>query len=474
MKSPDKTKATIPQNLGFWDALSIIVGIVVGTAIFRSSTLVFQNTSGLWQALAAWLLGGFLCLIGGLCYAELATTYPRNGGDYEYLGRAYGPWMGFLFGWAQLAVILTASIGAMAYIFADYGAKLWGLGPAATAWLAVAAVGVLSAMNLCGVVVGKSLQNVLTAAKVLGLLGIIAVGVTCGQAAQFSPGQIVSEQMSLGQTISNFGLAMVFVLYAFGGWNDAVFVAAEVRDQHRNLPLAILLGIAGITVVYLAVNASYLAVLGFDAARQTGTPASDVLAHLAGPWGGNATSILVMISALGAINGMIFAGARVYATVGEDHRAFALLGRWNTKAAVPAAAIIAQACIAISFVFAVGTTAGRAIIDGCLTTIGLAALPWQEYFGGFETLVTGTAPVFWIFFLLTGLSVFVLRIKDGSRIRPFRIPLYPIPPIIFSLTCIYMLWSSLLYARTLALLGAVPLLVGLPIYLMGRKSKRQE
>jgi len=469
MKSPN-TEPPIRQTLGFWDAVSIIVGIVVGTSIFRSSTLVFQNTSGPWHALGAWLLGGILCLIGGLCYAELATTYPRNGGDYEYLGRAYGRWVGFLFGWAQLAVILPASTGIMAYVFADYGAKLWGLAPASTAWLAVAAVGVLSAMNLCGVMVGKSLQNVLTAAKVLGLLGIIVVGVACGQAVHFGSAQNVAEQMDIWETTSKFGLAMVFVLYAFGGWNDAVFVAAEVRDQSRNLPRALFVGIAGITVVYLAVNASYLAVLGFEAARATGTPATDVLAHLTGPWGANAISILVMISALGAINGMIFAGSRVYATVGEDHRVFALLGRWNQKASVPAAAVMTQACIAISFVFAIGTTTGRAIIDRCLTAVGLATLPWQKFFGGFETLLAATAPVFWTFFLLTGLSVFVLRIKDGRRQRPFRIPLYPLPPIIFSATCIYMHWCSLDYASWLALLGVLPLLAGLPLYWLGRKS----
>ncbi|MBN2296244.1 MAG: APC family permease, partial [Pirellulales bacterium] len=194
---------------------------------------------------------------------------------------------------------------------------------------------------------------------------------------------------------------------------------------------------------------------------------------LGGAWGANAISLLVMTSALGAINGMIFAGARVYATVGEDHRVFALLGRWNTKTSVPVVAIIAQACIAIFFVFAVGMATGRSTIDLCLATAGFRGLPWEKYFGGFETILAGTAPVFWTFFLLTGLSVFVLRIKDGRRERPFRIPLYPIPPIVFSATCAHMLWSSLDYARALAFLGVVPLLLGLPLYWISRKSFQQ-
>lgn len=160
------------RSLQLRDTVSIIVGVVVGTAIFRFPTLVFQNVAGPWQALGVWLLGGILCLLGALCYTELATTYPRNGGDYEYLGRAYGRWMGFLFGWAQLAVILTGSIGAMAYAFADYGVRVVSLPREATAGLAAAAILVLSAMNLLGILFGKSLQNLLSGAKILGLVAV--------------------------------------------------------------------------------------------------------------------------------------------------------------------------------------------------------------------------------------------------------------------------------------------------------------
>lgn len=462
-KKPAVETNAVPQSLGLWDAASIIVGIVVGTAIFRSPTSVFQNVTEPWQALAVWALGGAICLVGAFCYAELATTYPRNGGDYEYLTRAYGRCVGFLFGWAQLAVILTGSIGMMAYVFADYAARLWNIEAAATAWTAVAAVAALSALNLLGATVGKSLQNVLSAAKILGLMGIVAAGIFTGEGGQLRPAPGGAELVGPG-----LGLAMVFILYAYGGWNDAVFVAAEVRNRERNLPRALFLGIGGITAVYLAVNASYVAVLGFEAARETPTPAGDVLRMAIGPWGEKAVSLLVMISALGAINGMIFAGSRVYAVVGEDHRVFARLGHWDRKKSVPAAAIIVQAVIAAFFIFAVGTATGRAGIDRTLSFAGLHGLPWAKYFGGFETLLAGTAPVFWAFFLLTGLAVFVLRVKDPQAARPFRIPFYPLPPIIFAATCIYMLYSSLTYAKTLSLLGVVPLLLGLPIYWIDR------
>ena len=456
-----------PKKLGLWDAVSIIVGIVVGTSIFRSPTLVFQATGGPWEALGVWLLGGVLCLFGALCYAELATAYPRNGGDYEYLTRAYGRGTGFLFGWAQLSVVLTGSIGAMAYAFADYAGQLYHVRPGAAAWLAAAVVAALTAVNLLGIVAGKMVQNVLSIAKIIGLGGVVLAGLLWGQDASFQPGS------SSGLSGAGLGLALVFVLYAYGGWNDAVFVAAEVRDVRRNLPRALIGGIAGITLVYLALNASFLAVLGFDAARASATPAADVLAIAVGPWGGRAITVLVMVSTLGAINGMILAGSHVYATVGEDHRVFAWLGRWNSKASAPVAALVVQAAIALLLIVAVGTPGGCRAIDATLTGVGLAPLPWDEYFGGFETLVAGTAPVFWGFFLLTGISLFILRVKDGGRERPFRVPWYPLPPIVFCATCSYMLYSSLAYAKLLSVISLVPLAVGLPLYWMsGRAGQR--
>lgn len=469
MSSDGRTTPDLAQQhrLRLWDAVSLILGITVGTAIYRSPTLVFQNTTGPWQALGVWLLGGVLCLLGGLCYAELATTYPRNGGDYEYLRRAFGRAVGFLFGWAQLAVVATGNIGAMAYAFADYSQQVWPHSAQATAWIAAGAILTLSLCNFLGLVVGKALQNVLTATKVVGLGGLVLAGLLLGGGAVHDPS---SPRSPMGP---GFGLALVFVLYAFGGWNDAAFIAAEVRDQRRNLPRALLLGILGITVVYLAVNGAYLVGLGFDAARLTSTPAADVLRSTVGPWAARVISLLVMVSALGAINGMILAHSRIYATMGEDHRVFAFLGRRNRWRA-PVAAIATQAVVTLTMVFAVGTEAGRAVVDVALRTVGIGGLPWGAYFGGFETLVAASAPIFWGFFLLTGISVFVLRIKDRDRERTFSIPWYPLPPLVFCGTCTYMLYSSLVYAGWLALLGILPLVPGLVLFVVDRSREERQ
>jgi APA family basic amino acid/polyamine antiporter len=454
------TETSVAPRLGFWDAFNIIVGIVVGTAIFKSPTMVFQNVAGPWEAALVWLFGGILSLIGAFCYAELATTYPRLGGDYEYLSRAYGPWVGFLFGWAQLTVVLTASIGAMAYVFADYGAQLWNFPQRITVWMAAAAILAPSLANMIGVDVGKLAQNILSVTKIAGLAAVAAAGFLFGGENSL---RVTNPVMGPG-----WGLAMVFVLYAYGGWNDTAFVAAEVRDGGRNIPRALIVGITGVTVIYLTINAAYLWVLGFDGARATGTPAAAVLRQALGSWGGKAVSVLVMISALGAINGMILTGSRVYVSLGADHRVLGWLRDWNSQRSAPVRALAAQAGIAILLVFAVGSVWGHAAIDGVLTTMGLRAIRWEEFFGGFETLVAGSAPVFWAFFLLTGISLFVLRSKDKICERPFSVPLFPVTPIIFCATCAYMLYSSLAYARALALLGVAPVMLGGLLYVATR------
>jgi amino acid transporter len=216
-----------------------------------------------------------------------------------------------------------------------------------------------------------------------------------------------------------------------------------------------------------------MVVLGFDGARASGTPAAEVMQRVLGDWGRSIISALVMVSALGAINGLTLTGSRIYASLGADHALFARLSRWDQQRGAPAAALMTQGAIALLLVLAVGTAVGRQSIDGALQLIGREGLPWEDYGGGFDTLVAGTAPVFWAFFLLTGLALFVLRDRDGQRPRPFRTPLYPIPPIIFCDMCAYMLYSSLTYAKWLAIIGLLPLAVGIPLYAVSQWRVRR-
>ena len=474
MTDSTSNSSPIKPQLGFWDAVNIIVGIVVGTSVFKVTSLIFSEVSGPWMGIGLWVLGGILSFIGALCYAELATTYPKTGGDYVYLSRAYGPWMGFLFGWAQLAVIFTASIGVMAYAFADYAVKLFGVqSPDGTSgllpadsepWLAAGAVIAITVLNFFGVKLGKSVQKFLTIVKIVGLAVIVIAGFFWGGSDSFYPTDTPTE-FSWGA----IGTAMIFVLYAFGGWNDSAFVAAEVKDVKRNIPRALFFGIGIITLVYILVMLGYLWGIGFDNLAKSFTPAADVLKNVPGGWGSKVMSIIVMIAALGALNGLIFTGSRIYSALGSENRMFAILGRWNPRFGSPIWSMLAQGAISVGFILLVGTAKGRDTFDSALQSTGISdGLPWGQYFGGFETLVAGTAPVFWLFFLLTGIAFFILRFKDPDIERPFKTPLFPIVPLIFCATCGYMLYSSLTYAKDLTLLGIVPLALGIPLYFVNK------
>lgn len=449
-------------HLRFWDVVSLIVGIVVGTSIFKSPPGVFANVGSPWQACGVWLLGGVVSLAGALCYAELAAAWPHNGGDYEYLSRAFGGWWGFQFAWAQLLAVLTGSIGAMAYAFADYGAAFLHLPSESVVWLAAGSIVAMTVANGFGLVVGKTAQNLLTVAKGIGLGAIVLAGVWGGSAGAFS------ERGEIGG--GGFGLAMVFVLYSYGGWSHAAYVASEIEQPRWNIPRTLLVGITLITFVYLAVNAAFVGVLGFDGARSSRAPAVDVLRLTAGDRAADGVGLLVMVSALGAINGMVLTGARVYAALGRDYRPLAWLGGWDAEHATPLSALITQCGISLLLVFAVGTPQGQRLIDRSLTLVGAPTVAWSSGLGGFETLVIATAPLFWTFFVLTALALFVLRLRCPDTPRPFVVPGYPLTPTLFVATCGYMLWASVSYAGTLALFNLVPLVTGSLLYAFCRRK----
>ena len=455
--------------------MSLVVGVVIGAGIFETAPLIFSNVDGPGLGLLCFALGGALSLAGASCYAELASTYPRAGGDYVYLSRAFGPWMAFFFGWAQLALILTASIGMMAYIFADYASALFSFGERWSALVAASAVIVLTALNLASITVGKTTQNLLTMLKILGLGAVVVAGFwggVTGLAAGSPPVAAGSSPVAAGPPpVASLGLAMILVLYTYGGWNDAAFVAAEVRDKKRDIARALLIGTALVTLIYLLVNAAFLAGLGFDGVRASRAVAADLLGATFGPAGRTAISLLVMVSALGAANAIILMGARVHASLGKDYAGLAALGRWDAERGQPFWALVVQAAVAVFLIGLAGLGAGRSLVDRAFAALGVAGTPWTGH-GGFDTLLRCTAPVFWFFFLMTGLSLFVLRVRDRHVERPFRVPLFPITPLVFCGTCAWMLVASLEYAGRLIFLSVPFLLVGIPFYFTRRQPAR--
>lgn len=472
------------RQLGVWDAASIIVGIVIGSTIYKTPVMIFDSSGGPWGGLLVWLVGGVLAFIGALCYAELATSFPRSGGDYVYLTKAFGPWAGFLFGWAQLTIVLTCSIGVMAVIFGDYATRLYDLkqvvqvGELSSGTMyAFAAIVVLSVLNIAGVVLGKLAQNVLSTLKIAGLILLIVAGIGWSESNPTSWPTGGENDFSWGS------LAIILVLYAYGGWNDAAFVAAEVRDPRRNIPRALLYGVGVITILYLLVNLAYLMGLGFDVASQKDVafPARKLLPVLIlekafGDLGAKLMSVIVMVSALGAVNGLIFAGARVYATMGNDHRLFGWLGHWKPGHGAPILALLVQALITLSMVAAFGTKEGHAYVDRIVGTFGASLGESWDISDAFDKLFAISAPFFWFFFLMTGLSLFILREEKPRSQRPFSVPLYPVLPIVFCCMCVYMLYQSVAFVNSpfmkmtpvlLAFVGLV--LLGLPLYWLSRQ-----
>ena len=265
------------------------------------------------------------------------------------------------------------------------------------------------------------------------------------------------------------GLAMVFVLYTYGGWNDAALVAAEVSDNRRNLPLAFMVGTGCLMLVYLLVNGAYLSALGFEGARQSNAIAADVLARPFGTSGAKIISLLVMVSALGAVNGMIYTGSRIYSTVGEDFGVFRWLARWHPVLCTPVRSLLIQMIITLLLIALVGTNQGRLLLNAMVQGIGLGTLSWRGH-GGFETLLQCTSPVFWLLFLMTALAVIVLRYKDRHVERPFTVPLFPVVPLIFCATCAYMLYRSADYAGKLIIVGIIPLAMGVLLYILAARS----
>ena len=428
-----------PQTtLNVIDAGAVIIGVVVGVGIFKTPALVAANVSSESGFLLIWLWGGLISLIGALCYGELATAYPHPGGEYHYLTRSFGKDIALLFAWARLSIMQTGSIALLAFVFGDYFSQLVPLGDCSSPICAALAIVVLTGINALGIQPSKWLQNWLTAAKLLGLLFIFCVGLALTSSS-------VAEVSFASNPEGSYGSAMIFVLLSYGGWSEAAYLSAEIKDLQRNMVRVLVGSIGVIALVFLLVNFAYLQGLGLSAIANSEAVAADLMRRFLGEAGAQFISLLIAVSALGAIQGTIFTGARTNYALGQDWKLFGWLGRWDERTQTPLNALIVQGTITLTLIFL-----------GTLTR------------SGFATIVEYTAPVFWFFLLLTTLSLFVLRTVEPEVTRPFRVPLYPLTPLLFCAACVYMLQASLTYTGIGALVGVVVLGSGVPLLLMGK------
>jgi amino acid transporter len=440
-----KVGAIAPQPaISVADAIALTIGIVVGAGIFSTPSLVAGNSGSQAMVLLAWGLGGAVSLAGALVYAELATTYPHTGGDYYFLSRSFGQSLAFLFAWARATVIQTGSIAFLAFVFGDYATRIVPLGPYSSAVYAVLVILALTGLNILGVRQGTWTQNVLTIVEVLGVILIIAAGFSvAGVPAAAETAAPASPAPS-----TNFGLMMVFVLLTYGGWNEAAYVSAELRDVKRNMVRALVFSILIITGLYILANLAYLNALGLSGVAGSSQIAADVMGRAFGEFGAVAISVLVAISALTSANASIFTGARTSYAFGRDVPEFAFLGRWSAQGSTPRNALLVQGIMAVALVF-----------FGAWTRQGL------------QSMIDYTAPVFWFFFLCTGLSLFVLRLREPRTVRGFSVPLFPITPLLFCAASGYLLYSSLNYARGGSWLGVGVVAAGVVLLVILRSRR---
>jgi amino acid transporter len=411
-------------TLSVFDATMITVGIVIGAGIFETPVLVASFAGSPGTMIAAWVLGGVLSFIGALTYAELATTYPSAGGDYTFLTRAYGKNLSFLFAWARSTVICTGSIALLGFILGDYLSRLFPLGPHSSALYAAGSVVLLTAVNLIGLKGSSRLQNTLAIIEVGGVIAVAVAALTLGDGTATSTAAEIGESGS-GTGTAAFGLAMVFVLLTYGGWNEAAYVSAEVRGGPRAVLRTLMLSIAIITAVYLLFVFGILHGLGFEALKSSQAVGVDVAERALGSVGAQIVGLLVAVSALTSMNSTMIAGARSNYSVAHDWSALGFMGSWQGQRSTPAMGFIVQAGIALAL-------------------IGFGALEKD----GFAAMVEFTAPVFWLFFMLSGVALFIMRRRDPGATRPFRVPLYPVLPLLFVLSCAYVLYSSIVHAQT--------------------------
>jgi basic amino acid/polyamine antiporter, APA family len=428
-------KFKLKRKISVVDAVAIVIGMVIGPGIFKTPAIVAANASTEMITLSLWVIGGAVSLIGAFCYAELSSTYPHTGGEYHFLTRSFGNKLSFLFAWARMTVIQTGSIAMLAFLIGDYASEAFRLGTYSSSIYAVITIFILTAVNLKGINPSSKMQRSLMSGILLGILSVIVIGLAAGSsnAVQAAP-------------VTNFaiGHAMIFVLLTYGGWNEAAYLSAEV-GRKKNIVKVLFYSIALITFIYLLTNFALIKGLGFSNVASSDAVAADLIALSLGENWVKMISIIIAVAAFSTVNAVMITGARTNFALGQDFKNFHFLSKWKAEEGVPVNAFLFQTGLALLLVF-----------------LGTATR------SGFVTMVEYTAPVFWFFFLLVGISIFILRIKDPSANRPFKVPFYPVTPILFCAAAGYMLHASLAYTGVGALIGIAVLLLGLPFLLINK------
>jgi amino acid transporter len=436
--------AAVPRRrLGVWHAVSVCVGMVVGAGIFKSTPLAAQSIPSDFALLAAWVFGGVMSLAGALCFAELAGAFPDPGGDYFFLRKAYGDGVGFLFAWSRFAVIHTGSMAMLAFSFGDYLAEIVDLGANGSAAIGAATIVSLAALNLVGLRIGIGMQAVLVVGVVAGLLLVGAAGALHAYAPEVvgAGGAAGNAAVPLAAAAAHgplqLGVGLVYVFLAYGGWSDTATLSAEMRDGDHGIKRALVIGMSLVTGLYLLANWAYVRGLSIDGLAASNAPAADLALLAFGKPGQLAIVAIVAVTSITSMNAILIAGSRTTFAAARDTASLDVLRRWHLDRGTPSRAIVAITLVSLAL-----------LAFGALTR------------GGFATMVDYLSPVYWLFLTLSGAALIVLRRREPGARRPFRVPGYPLVPIAFIASSVYVFWSSVAYVRVGAVVGVAVLAVG--------------
>lgn len=429
------TNEKLVRGLGWSEAVSIIVGTMIGTGIFIVPNSIARQVEAPGLVFAVWIVAGVLSLMGALTYAELGASLVKVGGEYVYLRAAYSPLWGFLYGWTQFLVIKTGSIAALASGFAIYLGHFVPLSGVESKIVALACILVLSAVNLRGVRVGGKVQTVLTALKILIILALALLGFLLGDGTAGHYRPLMPESPGW-TTLSRFGIAMVAALWAYDGWNNVNMVAGEVKNPTKNIPRALITGTFSVMVIYLLANAVYLYILPIGEIERSDRVAARVAEVVVGERGASLISAAILLSILAALNGSILSGARIFYAMASDHLFFRKAALVHERFRVPHIALLLQAGWA------------------CLLALS----------GTYEQLFTYVMFASWVFYGTTTIGCIFLRRRRPALQRPYKTPGYPLVPIVFGLLAMLLTVNTLVRAPRESGIGLLLMLSGIPAY----------
>lgn len=435
--------AELKKALSRFDLIMIAIGSTIGSGIFLTPAIIANAIQSPIYIIIIWLVGGLLILCGALTFAELGALMPQAGGVYVYLSEGYGKVFGFLYGWAYILVVNTGGIAALSVAFTTYLAYFFPMNPVTLKLVAVCGIFFLTVINVVGVKVGGIFSDVFTVLKLIGIFGVIAVGFIWGSSSITN----FSFEMPSGMT-SRLAVAMVGVLWSYGGWQHATYAAGEAKNAKKDVPIAMIIAALSVTAIYVLINIGYMFLLPVDIIANSPSVAADAVKTVLGPIGGGIIALAIFISTFGTAGIYTLTAPRIYFAMAKDGIFFPQIAKIHPKYSTPANAIIIQSTWAVLLIL---------------------------FWGTFENLISYVVFTDWIFFGLAAASVFIFRKKLSNVKRDYKTLGYPITPILFILMAAWFVINTLIEKSEQAVAGLIMLGLGLPVYYYwSRKSKTLE